>query len=157
MLHNPAGRQQNKQLALCAQTSYMEGSFSENLFRSGIRRAFWPAPREDSPGDSAMPKGSSMSSLPRMRERAASDPAPNSEADARPRRPPLSKRLPGMSDAQLMSLQKAATRISLDAEHPKHANATTALPLIDAEIGRRTAGLVDGKTRSPAAGGPTDG
>lgn len=94
-----------------------------------------------------------MSSLPRMRERAASDPAPNGEADAPPRRPPLSKRLPDMSDAQLMSLQKAATRISLDAEHPKHANAATALPLIDAEIGRRTAGLAESETGRPPAGG----
>ncbi len=95
-----------------------------------------------------------MSSLPRMRERAASEPAPNSEADARPRRPPLSRRLPGMSDAQLMSLQKAATRISLDAEHPKRANATTALPLIDAEIGRRTASLAGDEIKGPPTGGP---
>jgi hypothetical protein len=94
-----------------------------------------------------------MSSLPRMRERAAIDPASNSEADARPRRPPLSKRLPDMSDAQLMSLQKAAARISLDAEHPKHTNATNALPLIDAEIGRRAASLAEGGTRRPPEGG----
>jgi hypothetical protein len=95
-----------------------------------------------------------MSSIPRMRPRAANDPAPHSEPDSRPRRPPLSKRLPDMSDAQLTSLQKAATRISLDAEHPKNANATTALPLIDAEIGRRAAGLAGGETPRPPAGGP---
>jgi hypothetical protein len=90
-----------------------------------------------------MPKGNSMSSIPRMRPRAESDPAPDGEADSRPRRPPLSKRLPDMSDAQLTSLQKAATRISRDAEHPKRGNATIALPLIDAEIGRRAAGLAE--------------
>jgi len=81
-----------------------------------------------------------MSRLPRMRERAASTPV-SAEQNPRPRRPPLSKRLPDMSDAQLTSLQKAATRISLDVEHPKHANAAIALPLIDAEIGRRTTAL----------------
>jgi hypothetical protein len=96
-----------------------------------------------------------MSSIPRMRPRAANDAAPRSEPDSRPRRPPLSKRLPDMSDARLMSLQKAATRISLDAEHPKKANATIALSLIDAEIGRRAAGLADNEPQRPPAGGST--
>ena len=85
-----------------------------------------------------------MSTPQRMRKRAASPPASGGEHDARPRRPPLSKRLPDMSDAQLTSLQKAATRISLDVEHPKRANATIALPLIDAEIGRRATALAEG-------------
>ena len=94
-----------------------------------------------------------MSSPPRLRDRAASDPAPvNSEETPRPRRQPLSRRLPEMSDERLFSLQQAATRISLDPEHPKNAAATTALPLIDSEIGRRAAGLA-GRN---AAGGAVD-
>jgi hypothetical protein len=51
-----------------------------------------------------------------------------------------------MSDERLVSLQQAATRISLDAEHPKHGSATVALSQIDAEIGRRAAALA-GKPR----------
>jgi hypothetical protein len=97
-----------------------------------------------------------MSTLPRMRERAAGDPAPNGEADSRPRRPPLSKRLPDMSDEYLTSLQKTATRISADAEHPKRARATTALQQIDAEIGRRAAGLAGPGPQAPPAGDPLD-
>jgi hypothetical protein len=113
---------------------------------------------EDSHGDSAKPKGNSMSSPPRLRDRAASDPLPaNSEDDPRPRRPPLTERLPGMSDERLVSLQQAATRISLDAEHPKHGSATTALSLIDAEIGRRAAGLAGREPSRPPAGGAVDG
>jgi len=99
-----------------------------------------------------------MSSPPRLRDRAASDPMPvNSEDDQRPRRPPLAKRLPDLSDERLVSLQQAATRISLDAEHPKHASATAALPLIDAEIGRRAAGLAGREAPPPPAGGAVDG
>jgi hypothetical protein len=101
-----------------------------------------------------MPKGISMSSPPRLRDRAESDPAPvNSEEKPRPRRLPLSRRLPAMSDERLFSLQQAATRISLDAEHPRNAAATAALPRIDSEIGRRAAGLAERKT----AGGAVDG
>ena len=96
-----------------------------------------------------------MSSPPRMRDRAASDPLPvSTEEKTRPRRPPLTRRLPDMSDERLVSLQQAATRISLDAEHPKYNNATTALPLIDAEIGRRAAGLTElAAQHSPAVDG----
>lgn len=96
-----------------------------------------------------------MSTPPTQRRRLASDPAPASQAEEsqlRPiRRPPLAKRLPGMSDERLLSLQHAATRIARDAEHPKHATATIALPLIDAEIGRRAAGLADRKDERPVA------
>jgi hypothetical protein len=100
-----------------------------------------------------------MTNPTRTRDRAASDPAPapvSGEKDSKPRparRPPLASRLPDMSDERLLSLQQAATRISLDAEHPKRGSATTALPLIDAEIGRRTAGLAEpGSRRLPDKG-----
>ena len=108
-----------------------------------------------------MPKESSMSNPTRMRDRAAIDPASapapvNGEKDSKPRvarRPSLASRLPDMSDERLLSLQQAATRISRDAEHPKRGSATTALPLIDAEIGRRAAGLAEpGSGRLPTGG-----
>jgi hypothetical protein len=46
-----------------------------------------------------------------------------------------------MTDERLLSLQRAAARISADPEHSRHQAAITALPLIDAEIGRRAAAL----------------
>jgi hypothetical protein len=52
---------------------------------------------------------------------------------------PLSKRLPGMSDHQLVAYQASAHRIAGDATHPKHATARRAIPLIEAEISRRAA------------------
>lgn len=67
------------------------------------------------------------------------------------RRPPLAKRLPKMTDERLLSLQRAATRISRDPEHSKHGSAITALPMIDAEIGRRTASLA-GAGKAPNSG-----
>jgi hypothetical protein len=104
-----------------------------------------------------------MSNPTRVRDRAAIDSAPvnspapeNSEKDPKPRparRPPLASRLPDMSDERLLSLQQAATRISLDAEHPKRGSATTALPLIDAEIGRRAAGLAEPGSRPSSVKG----
>lgn len=68
---------------------------------------------------------------------AAPRPANGASAAQPAKRPPLSKRLPDMSDADLVSLQKSATRISGDDEHPKQAAAKRALVLIDNEIGRR--------------------
>lgn len=99
-----------------------------------------------------------MSSPPRLRERAASDPPvpATSEERTRPRRLPLAKRLPDMSDERLVSLQRAATRISLDAEHPKRAAAINALSLIDAEIGRRAARLAE-RAQCLLGGGAVDG
>ena len=82
-----------------------------------------------------------MSSLPQLRQPTATGLAPNNVLDAPSRRPPLTKRLRDMSDAQVASLQRTAMRISMDAEHPKQKRAKTALPLIDAEIGRRAASL----------------
>ncbi len=86
-----------------------------------------------------------MGSPPQMRRQPAPEPAadaPDAESDSplvpQAKRPPLSKRLPGMSDAQLVSVQSAAQRISQEEGHPKQAAARTALPLIEAEIGKRT-------------------
>jgi hypothetical protein len=53
---------------------------------------------------------------------------------------PLSQRLPEMSDHQLVAYQMSAQRISADPQHPKNAAALRAVPLIDAEIRRRTPG-----------------
>ena len=64
---------------------------------------------------------------------------------------PLSKRLPDMSDRQLVTYQSTANRISGDPEHPKHAQALHAAPLIDAEIRKRAAGLEAAKAAEPAA------
>jgi hypothetical protein len=61
-----------------------------------------------------------------------------------------------MSDERLLALQQGATRISADAEHPKQARATIALPLIDAEIARRAAGLAEGESRRPPDSGRAD-
>jgi hypothetical protein len=46
-----------------------------------------------------------------------------------------------MSDIQLVAYQSSANRISGDPEHPKHALALHAVPLIDAEIRKRAEGL----------------
>jgi hypothetical protein len=84
----------------------------------------------------------SMSTPPSMRPRAQSPAEQQAQKQAKiPIRPPLVKRLPAMTDERLLSLQRAAMQISIDPEHPKHGSATAALPLIDAEIGRRTASL----------------
>jgi hypothetical protein len=42
-----------------------------------------------------------------------------------------------MSDAQLVSVQGAAARISNEEGHPRQEAAKNALPLIEAEIGKR--------------------
>ena len=78
----------------------------------------------------------------RKREAKRAAPAEPDAAEARGiRREPLVNRLPDMTDGRLLSLQRAATRISKDPEHSKHGSALTALPLIDAEIGRRASSL----------------
>lgn len=90
-----------------------------------------------------------MSTPPILRQKAA--PKPDSTATphtatkaAGPvKRAPLEQRLPDMSDSQLLSLQAAATRIAKDPLHAKYNSATTALPLIDDEIGRRAQTLAD--------------
>jgi hypothetical protein len=53
-----------------------------------------------------------------------------------------------MSDYQLAAYQSSATRIGNDPEHPKHASARKAIPMIEAEIRRRTDAL-----RAPKADG----
>lgn len=50
----------------------------------------------------------------------------------------FAKRLPDMSDYQLSAYQASANRISRDPEHPKNASAIRSIPLIEAEIRRRT-------------------
>ena len=86
-----------------------------------------------------------MSTPPGMRTRPAAL-APDSDRlkkrqDNRNGRPPLAQRLPGMTDDRLLSLQRAASRISQDPEHSKHASASAALPLIEAEISQRAESL----------------
>jgi hypothetical protein len=54
---------------------------------------------------------------------------------------PLSQRLPGMTDRQLVAHQMSAQRISRDPAHPKHAVALHAVPLIDAELRKRAEDL----------------
>jgi hypothetical protein len=154
-------RKQKQKLAFWAQTAYVDSSFSEKI-RSVLEFVVPPGPslRRFARGDSAMPKESSMSTPPSFKARPAAAPAPavaGEEQQPRPiRRPPLSKRLPAMTDEHLLSLQQAATRISLDPEHSKHGAATSALPLIDAEIGRRAAGLADPANRPQAGGAAGD-
>jgi hypothetical protein len=53
-------------------------------------------------------------------------------------RPPLAQRLLGMTDYQLMAHHMAATRIVTEIEHAKHDAALRALPLIEAEVRRRS-------------------
>jgi hypothetical protein len=57
---------------------------------------------------------------------------------------PLSQRLPGMTDKQLVAHQMSAQRISRDPAHPKHAAALHAVPLIDAEFRKRAEALKAG-------------
>lgn len=85
-------------------------------------------------------KPSNMSSPPRFSERKpASAPArPIAEPETiAAKLPPLSDRLPKMSETQLRAYRASAQRVGKDAAHPKCAAALKALPLIDAEIGRR--------------------
>jgi len=80
-----------------------------------------------------------LSNLPRSPRRRGSAPA-NDDASVSTigRRIPLSKRLPGMTDHQLTAHHRAAIRISGEKGHAQHAIAEHALPLIEAEIHRRT-------------------
>jgi hypothetical protein len=88
-----------------------------------------------------------MSTPPVLRQGAAPKPissaTPDTTVQARApaKRAPLEQRLPDMSDSHLLSLQAAATRIARDPMHGKFNSATAAIPLIDAEIGRRTQAL----------------
>lgn len=52
-------------------------------------------------------------------------------------RVPLAKRLPDMTDYQLLAYQTSAVRISRDTTHPKSASAKVALPMIEQEMSRR--------------------
>lgn len=81
-----------------------------------------------------------MGSPPQMKSRSVIPPADEAKAPAAPRpvRPPsLSKRLPHMTDARLVSVHGAAVRISNEEGHPRQGAAKNALPLIEAEIGKR--------------------
>ena len=55
-----------------------------------------------------------------------------------------------MSDYQLVAYQASAMRIGNDPAHAKHAFARRALPLIEAEIGRRTDAGRSAKTKPGA-------
>lgn len=83
-----------------------------------------------------------MSSPPRFTERkparASAKEKPATPAD---RTPPLSQRLPDMTDHMLRAYQSSAQRVSTDPAHPKHAAALRAIPQIEAEIRRRADGL----------------
>jgi hypothetical protein len=94
-----------------------------------------------------------LSSPPRFTERKPAR-APENEKPASAAGPtaPLAERLVGMSDHMLRAYQSSAQRVSADPAHPKHAAAQRAVPLIAAEILRRTnaiaaAGAPKGKTR----------
>ena len=75
-----------------------------------------------------------MINPPGMRTPAVADPPAADASGTKLRGLPLLQRLPQMSDERLLKLQQSATRITMDAEHPKHARATIALPLIDADL-----------------------
>jgi hypothetical protein len=149
----PLQRRQKTNTSQCALPSVIEtAAFQKNSVRSGIRRAF----RLRLKGGKAIAARAgeeeriSMSTPPGMRVRPAPPPVDRDEQTpaVRARRPPLVQRLPGMTDEHLLKLQRAATRISLDPEHSRQGAAVAALPLIDAEIGRRATGLKG----APAAG-----
>lgn len=97
-----------------------------------------------------------MSTPPRFSERkparaskaTSTSDAADSSASPSAKQPPLSQRLPGMSDYQLAAYQSSATRIGNDPEHPKHASARKAIPLIEAEIRRRADSLETPKTEN---------
>lgn len=81
-----------------------------------------------------------MSTSPRFSERKpASAPlsAQPEETSTTERKQTLAERLYDMSDYQLVTYQASAIRIGKDAAHAKHAFAQRALPLIEAEVGRR--------------------
>jgi hypothetical protein len=81
-----------------------------------------------------------------VRAEAGAEPAPAAvgKKDAAPLKlAPLSERLPTMSETQLLAQQASASRISRDPQHPKHAAALRAAPMIDAEIKRRASGAAN--------------
>lgn len=63
--------------------------------------------------------------------------APPVESALSAGRVPLAKRLPDMTDYQLLAYQTSAVRISRDTTHPKSASAKVALPMIEKEMSRR--------------------
>jgi hypothetical protein len=87
-------------------------------------------------------KARPLSSPPRFTERKPAR-APEQESPASPAgdKQPLSERLPAMTDHMLRAYQASAQRVSTSPGHPKHAAALRAVPLIEAEIRRRTDGL----------------
>lgn len=84
-------------------------------------------------------KAITLSIPPRFSERKRAPAAVNDDTSVSRigKQAPLSQRLPGMSDHQLVAYQMSAQRISSDPQHPKNADALRAVPLIDAEIRRR--------------------
>jgi hypothetical protein len=83
-----------------------------------------------------------LSSPPRFTERKPAR-APEKEKPASTAGPtaPLADRLPAMTDHMLRAYQSSAQRVSGDPGHPKHGAAVRAVPLIEAEIRRRTDSL----------------
>ena len=79
--------------------------------------------------------------------------AANVESALSSGRVPLAKRLPDMTDYQLLAYQTSAVRISRDTTHPKSASAKVALPMIEKEISRRATSpdTVPSKGREPIA------
>lgn len=100
---------------------------------------------------SSKTKAIHVSSPPRSSERKparaqkpAADDAQSTSSSGK--QAPLSQRLPGMSDYQLTAYQSSAARIGRDPEHPKHASARKAIPMIEAEIRRRADALSTPRT-----------
>lgn len=88
-----------------------------------------------------------VSTSPRKSERKRT-PAPANDDTSVSRigkQEPLSERLPGMSDHQLVAYQMSAQRISADPAHHKNAAAVRAVPMIEAELRRRAESLAQGK------------
>ena len=85
-----------------------------------------------------------MSSSPHTKERSGArqktaTPTAKTPAEeaAAVKRPPLSKRVPEMTDKEILALHANAIRISQIEGHPKRDAATSALPLIEDELAKR--------------------
>lgn len=65
-------------------------------------------------------------------------PAADTSTSVNAKQPSLSERLPEMTDFKLSAYQASAARIGSDPAHPKNGAARRAIPLIAAELLRRS-------------------
>lgn len=80
----------------------------------------------------------SNSSRTGERKRVPAAPAADTSSSVNEKHPSLSERLPEMTDFKLNAYKASAARIGSDPAHPKNGAARRAIPMIAAELQRRS-------------------